>query len=243
MKRSRIFAIPLILLAYCSCDSGNIIEKERTFDQTGLTVKLTGSVSGIDQWPEEYDVVLAAFNDESPYSLIQKHVEADAMPLTMSNIPPEASTIELCIVDRLRERVATIKKMDITDAMIRHAKDTLQMEVGTIEAGMFSTIKRVVFVEKGECTRCHGEPVRAAGKLSLLPDHAYTALVGQASTTDPTQVRVVPNDADASWLIRVLTPGNEHLTRYADHPNILNNEYDQKFLKLLRDWVNAGAKE
>lgn len=230
MKKISIFAALLSLLVFAACDSGNIYPKEISFEQNGLVTKLTGEISGFDQWPEEYDLVLAAFGKDSPYSIVQKHVSPGS-PLVLDNISPQASTIELAIVDRLRERIVTFDKVEVTDAMRKNERDTLRLEVSKVDAGMFSTLKRVVFVEKGECSRC------------LLPEHAYAALVNHTATVDPTQTRVVPGDADHSFLVRVLTPGNSGLTRYADHPNILNNEQDLKYFKLLKDWINHGAKE
>lgn len=230
MKKISIFAALLSLLVFAACDSGNIYPKEISFEQDGLVAKLTGEISGFDQWPEEYDLVLAAFGKDSPYSIVQKHVSPGS-PLVLDNISPQASTIELAIVDRLRERIVTFDKVEVTDAMRKNERDTLRLEVSKVDAGMFSTLKRVVFVEKGECSRC------------LLPEHAYAALVNHTATVDPTQTRVVPGDADHSFLVRVLTPGNSGLTHYADHPNILNNEQDLKYFKLLKDWINHGAKE
>lgn len=243
MRKSSIFALALAAFVTSACDSGDIRETEIEFDHSGLTAKLTGNITGLTQWPEEYDVVLAAFDGESNYSIVQKHIEAGTGQVVLSNIAAEATSLEFCVVDRLRERVATFRKVDITDDMRRNEGDTLRLNVGDFDAGMFNTIKQVVFVEQGECTRCHREPARAAGKLSLLPEMAYAQLVGQPSVVDPSQQRVKPRRADESWLVRVLTPGNERLTHYADHPNILNNEQDQKYLKLLRDWIDAGAHE
>lgn len=242
MKKISIFAAVLSLWAFAACDSGNIYPKEIPIENEGLIAKLTGDISGFDQWPEEYDLVLAAFGKDNQYSIVQKHV-SPGNPLVLANISPQTSTIELAIVDRLRERIATLGKIDVTDAMRQNERDTIRLEVGRVDAGMFNTIKRVVFVEKGECSRCHGNPGKAAGGMSLQPDNAYAALINQPSKVDPTQTRVVPSDADRSWLVRVLLPGNEHLTHYADHPNILNNEQDLKYLKLLKDWINHGAKE
>lgn len=242
MKKISIFAALLSLLVFVACDSGNIYPKEISFEHDGLVAKLTGEISGFDQWPEEYDLVLAAFGKDSPYSIVQKHVSPGS-PLVLDNISPQASTIELAIVDRLRERIVTLDKVEVTDAMRKNERDTLRLEVNKVDAGMFSTLKRVVFVEKGECSRCHGHPDKAAAGMSLLPEHAYAALVNHTATVDPTQTRVVPGDADHSFLVRVLTPGNGGLTHYADHPNILNNEQDLKYFKLLKDWINHGAKE
>lgn len=243
MKKRSIFALGLVAFVASACDSGDIRESEIQFDHSGLTAQLTGHIAGLSQWPEEYDVVLAAFDGESNYSIVQKHIEAGATQVVLSNISPEATSLEFCVVDRLRERVATFRKMDITDEMRSQECDTLRFDVGRFDAGMFSTIKQVVFVDQGECTRCHREPSRAAGKLSLLPELAYEQLVGRPSSVEPSQQRVVAGRADESWLMRVLTPGNEKLTHYADHPNILNNEQDQKYLKLLRGWIDAGARE
>lgn len=236
--------LPVVL----ACDSGDIPEKLPPSTAQGMSVRLTGTLQGVDRWSDHYDIVLAAFTPGSDYTSIQKslavdHVEGKPDTLLLSGIPPEVGSIELCVVDRLRERIATLHRIDVTDAMRSRPRDTLRMEVGSIDVSMFSVVERLVFAERGECTRCHGDPSRAAGHLSLLAGNAHSALVGHASALDPSQTRVLPGNSAESWLVRVLTPGNESLTRYADHPNILNNEVDLKYLKLLKDWIDDGARD
>ncbi len=240
-----VCAAILILTALASCDSGDIVEREPELEHTGLTAVLEGTLTGMQQWPETYDIALAAYAKDNVYSLVQKHVQTDGdgkVRLELANISPDAATIELCVTDRLRERVLTFERIEVTEAMRRDTDTPIRLDVGQLDVGMFSAIRREVFEERGECTRCHGTPERAAAGMSLLADYAYDHLVGHAAKVDPTQTRVLPGDAEGSWLVRVLTPGNGSLTRYKDHPNILNNEQDKGYIDLIRAWINTGAQ-
>ena len=124
--------------------------------------------------------------------------------------------------------------------MFERTRDTLRFEVGRTNVSMYSVVEDQLF--DNLCSKCHGNNGRAAAAMDLRKGHAYGATVGVAAHLDPTQQRIEAGNADNSWLVRVLTEGNEGLTHYKDHTLILNNERDSKYFTLLKDWINAGAK-
>ena len=78
--------------------------------------------------------------------------------------------------------------------------------------------------------------------MDLRKGYAYASTVNVSSHIDPMQKRIVPGNAKNSWIVRVLTPGYENLTHYKDHTLILDNDRDNKYFSLLKDWINNGAQ-
>lgn len=72
----------------------------------------------------------------------------------------------------------------------------------------FSSIQRDIFnstdtAGRAACTSCHNiEGASIAANLNLTGAAAYNALVNAPSTGKPTAIRVVPGDANASYLIQ-----------------------------------------
>ncbi len=140
----------------------------------------------------------------------------------------------------MRERVATFSDLKLTPKMFERTRDTLRFDVGRSNVGMYAVVEDHLF--DNLCSKCHGTNGHAAAGMDLRKGHAYAATVGVASRLNPEAQRIVPGQADNSWLVHVLTEGNEGLTHYKDHTLILNNERDSKYFTLLKDWINAGAK-
>ena len=122
-------------LLLASCDSGNIHEEMVTTTREGLTVRMTGRLRGAESWSDRYQVVLAAFADGSDYTLVQKEIpsqliDGDSVNLVLSGVPSEANRVQLCVVDRVRERVATFSDLKLTPKMFERTRDTLRFDVG-----------------------------------------------------------------------------------------------------------------
>ena len=141
------------------------------------------------------------------------------------------------VATRSRTRSTT---QSCTPKMFERTRDTLRFDVGRSNVGMYAVVEDHLF--DNLCSKCHGTNGHAAAGMDLRKGHAYAATVGVASRLNPEAQRIVPGQADNSWLVRVLTEGNEGLTHYKDHTLILNNERDSKYFTLLKDWINAGAK-
>ena len=120
--------------------------------------------------------MVAAFDATSPYALITKNLTAEGnTELTMNAIPQEATTVELCVIDRLRQRVVTI---EATEANATPG-DTIKMDVGTIDVGMLAQLQHNVFTPR--CAGCHGLSSYAAAGVNLTERKTYGNIVGRSS--------------------------------------------------------------
>ena len=63
MKRF-IAILPLIAFTLTSCDDGFVTDPVYESEQTGYIVKITGTFDGVDQWTDNYNVVVAAFSED-----------------------------------------------------------------------------------------------------------------------------------------------------------------------------------
>ena len=114
---SLLWCCAVVLLS--ACDSGNIEEDTTTAAREGLSIRLSGRLSGAATWSDRYQLVLAAFDGGSDYSLVQKEIptqllDGDSVNFVLSGIPAEAEKVQLCVVDRVRERVATFADFNST---------------------------------------------------------------------------------------------------------------------------------
>lgn len=55
----------------------------------------------------------------------------------MTGVSDKVTTIELCVINRLRKRVISFRSMDDLTAV----DDTILMDVGTVDAGMYHGIQ------------------------------------------------------------------------------------------------------
>lgn len=109
----------------------------------------------------------------------------------------------------------------------------------------FSSIQRNIF-ESGDsagrvaCVSCHN-PANAivAGNLDLVGPGAYARLVNVPSSGKPGAVRVIPGDADNSYLVRKL----EGAADIAGERMPLNGPYlTSAQIDVIRRWIAMGAR-
>jgi len=238
MKINRLVLALALGFTLVACDDGSIPEKKVESEHTGYTVKMTGTITGLNTWNSDYNLVLAAFSDESEYALVQQKVPstaAEGVNMTIYNVSASASTLELCVTDILRRRILTVSKMDITtDA---NPADTVCLDVGNINAGMLATIQAGVF--NTTCVQCHGGSTSSAANLNLTSGNAHSNLVNVASTRVSGGVRVLVGDAENSVLHKVINPGNAAGLSFS-HEGMIT---DSKVLNLVDEWINGGAQE
>jgi hypothetical protein len=111
-------------------------------------------------------------------------------------------------------------------------------------APTFASIQQLVFetAETGgrrNCTACHHDVGRTpAGGLNLMHDRAYDSLVNVASPNKPGAIRVVPGNADASYIVHKV----EGRAGIAGVRMPLNGPYltDGQIL-ILKRWIDIGA--
>lgn len=240
MRRNILFPTVFLLFVtiFSSCDEGRIYEKEVVVTQEGRTMKLIGKISGIRNWASGYDVVVAGFEDKDEYSVISKSLPASAdgidLTMTLSGIPENVTTLKLCVVNRLRKSVADFQVL--TKEEMNATTDTIVMNVGTVDVGMFNTVQTQVFDRR--CIGCHGDNGRAARGLFLTKGQSYSHLVEVPSSIDGNYFLVKPGDVENSYIHLVL---NKEGYDGHGHLDILSGEPDM--LTLIDDWINNGAQE
>lgn len=230
----RSFLLVLPLLA--SCDDGKIYDNVKTdSSQSGSVVRLTADVKGADSWPSAYSVVIAGFG-ENEYAYISKGITVSSsgkLDIVMSGVPADVRTVELCVINQLRKRVISFYSSEI-----QHQEDTIHIEAGTIDAGMFSSVQREIFDKT--CINCHGKSTTPAGGLYLTEGKSYEALVNvPALLSTEGLCYVKPGNVDSSFLHIALNTdisANWHM----DHLEMITQN---DLLKLLDDWIGNGAKK
>ena len=227
-----VFTLSTLLLA--SCDDGFVTDPVYESEQTGYNVKITGTFDGVDQWADNYNVVVAAFCEDDEYSSIQKTIQTDGeeTAITLSNVPSGAKIIEIAVTNTLRKRVSTFYRYDVEDVS---ADDTVRIDVGKQNVSMFSAINNTIFQGTATtCSRCHsGE--KAARGLDLSAENAYKNLVGVKSNKDATLNRVTAGDAENSMLYKIITDDSGfHKGFFSDYG---------AFVNIIKSWIDNGAKE
>lgn len=242
MKRPILYTIICAAAGLCtSCDEGDIVDRTVTDGTDTYVMEFQGQVSGIDNWAEGYDIVIAAFDDEGEYSIIQKQLAKDdadrSTSIVVGGVPKTARTIELCATNKLRRRIVSFATLAVDP--LAAAGDTLRLTLtAPLDLGMFATIQRCVFDGTAyNCSLCHGaENGRAS--LDLSTGHSYANLVNTPSSRIDGAQRVVPRNSAESALHLTLAEGNPAALRF-DHSNLL----DEWMRRLIDDWIDHGAKE
>jgi len=229
----------LSLAIFISCDDGSVTEK--TIDvPDGRTARLTALVSGADTWPKGYDLAFAGFSSDDDYASVVRLLRPAAdgtVDVTLTNIPSEVTSLELCIVNTLHQRVSTYARLEGTALQ---TDDLILLRAGDVDVGMYATLQTDFFDRR--CISCHGGSSFAARGLYLTSGKSYEALVGAPSKRVEGQLLVEPGSPRSSILYQVVTTD---LT--ADwgqsHADMLSPEKDSHLLTLLADWIRNGAKE
>ena len=224
---STIAGLLALLALAASCDDGRLYADRLILPEEGRVVRLTATLDGLDTWADGYSVVLAGFGEGSDYAVIADDGTVD---ITMSGVAEEVTTLEVCAINRIRKRVATYYELDCSTL----ADDTLRIDAGRLDVGMFATIQQDIFDRT--CTGCHGE-----GRwLDLSAGASHATLVGQPSTVFEGRTRVLPGHAAESVLYTILTT-DESANLATDHRTQFTLS-DEQFA-LIEDWIDGGAGE
>lgn len=235
-----LFALAAVCGLLSACDDGRIYEKELVIPKEGFTLKMTGELTGMDTWPSRYNVVLAAFNEGGENAVKSVTVpascnDAGRVSVSLSGLKADVADLELCVVDLTRDRVISYKKVERADFNI--VGDTLYMEVGKVDLGMYKAIQTSVFNAK--CVSCHGAQGNAPRDLFLTEGKSYADLVDVQSKAVPQYKLVSPGNPSESLLPLAL---NENGLLHHDHSDILEARSKNTQVSLIRDWIKAGAK-
>lgn len=230
-----IIAAALVSLSLAACDEGRIYDDTVIGSRDGITVRLSGQLSGIGTWPGGYNVVVAGFDDRSDYALISKSVgvpdEDGNVEVEMTGVGDGVVTLELCVINRLRQRVVTFASVPAGNTSV------VDIDAGVLDVSMFGAIQSSVFGTT--CSNCHGASNHAAAGLYLTEGMSYGSLVGQPSVKDDAMLRVSPGDASSSMLYQTVA-GDVSATWNYDHTKEIISVVT---LDLIKDWIDDGAKQ
>lgn len=223
----------LLTLGVGGCDEGRIYDEPSEGDfGGGGTATLTGSVRNVDEWPEGYTLAIAGFGEGDDYASIVKnvHIGDDGVcDEVMSGIPADVSSVELCVVDRLRRRVVSYVK-----AAYDASRPEVRLQADDIDVSMTGAVQDEIF--SPTCANCHGAAGHAAASLFLTPGKSRDNLVGVPSTVVEGETRVVGGNADASLLYQILTGDMSSSWHYDHSVEVI----DPVKINLLRDWIEGG---
>lgn len=236
MKKYILFLfLFLFIFIFASCDEGRLYQDRLIVPEEGRVVKLHVNMSGVDTWPDGYTIVLAGFNADKEYSLIAKSIPNNGdVDLVMAGIGEDVTSIELCVTNRIRERVYSFYTQDFSTV----GADTVRVDAGIVNAGMFNAIQQGIFLGKS-CVGCHGTSTTAAAKLDLKEDVSYNDLVNRPSVVKPEWMRVEPGNSDESMLYQILSSSISKEWGH-DHSQEIESSIT---LDMLKDWIDSGAKE
>ncbi len=241
MKKSFLhtaLATSAFLLA--ACDSGDIEEKIYTAEDTGQVVKVTATISGLGDWDDDYNVALAGFNDNSNFAVMQRtlpHSIEDGTPveLILNNVTENISTVEFAITDKLRGRVITLSSVAMAD--YSESKDTIRMNLGTLDVSMFGVLQTGMF--NVACIQCHGGNGRSAAGLNLTDGMSYDQLVDVPSSRIEGSYRVVSGEPEQSVMRMILHEGGEDILHY-NHTEVLSSQFKtnlDEVQNLIDEWI------
>lgn len=227
----------LTAIALTACDDGRIYEKTISYKE-GRIVKLTGTLTGLANWPDDYSIALAGFDGTDEYAVISKAISKNAdgqVSIVLSGINDEVNTVRLCVLDRLRRQV-----MSFRDIELEQTRDTVYMDAGTIDVSMLNAIQQAYF--NTTCANCHGASNRAAAGLYLTQGRSYGALVDQPSARVPDIKMVEPGSA-ANSLLHIILHQEQVEGITMTHRDLVSEQNEQNILPLIDSWINNGAKE
>lgn len=246
---SKILLGLMSALALSSCDDGDIKTSSAVTLKDGYVVKVTGALANASSWSElgkSYTLVVAGFAEGDSFPTISKIIPpaSESIDITLSGMENSVSTVELCAINSIYKRVVSYDTIfSFQDNPDWDPRDTIFYEADGRDVGVYSGIYSKLFAGKGKCFRCHGEGSAAADMHLVGKENSYAELVGVDAKTVSGSKRVVAGDADNSVLYRVATEAKTDgaLPWHYDHvSNVDGLDYNNQ--KLLRDWINAGAK-
>ncbi len=238
MNKYNSIVIILSFLAFASCDDGRIYEKDTSFKE-GKIVKTTGTITGLDNWQTGYNIAIAGFDDEDPYAIISRVITpTDAekpLKIVLAGIDDNVTHMELCVLNRLRQRVVTLQEFPLEET-----RDTIRFDIGNVNASMYGVIQSQLF--NISCTACHGGNGFAAAGLNLTEGNSYAAMLNQPSKKVEGLSIVTPGDKENS-VLHLLLNTDLSSSWHQNHADMLNKERSANLLKLIDDWIDGGADE
>lgn len=230
----RYLVIAALALWLTACDEGKIYPEDVVAGYDGLSITVKGDFRGCSGYDGSgYSVVVAAFKDGDNYAIVSKPVADGSDDLVLKNVDPSVKTIEVCVINRLRERVISFVSQDVN---VEDGTSDIIFNAGEVDVEPFNAINHNIFATS--CVQCHGATGISAASLNLTMEEAYRNLVDVPSSVIAGEMRVAPGDATASTLWQVLATDISEAWAF-DHSNLLTPERSG----FVEYWINSGADD
>lgn len=220
-----------VILSFASCDEGRINIDNYVQSEEGGSARFSGYVKGIETWSSGYSLALAGFEESNDYAIVSKNIESfisdGICDVTLSGIPSEVTTIELCAIDRLRRRIATFLTVDFNQQ-----ESHLQIDADDIDISMENAIQTEIF--NTTCVQCHGATGHAAAGLDLLDGNSFGNLISVPSRKLPGMERVTPGKSSESELFLILDSDISADWNYDHSVEVVRPER----IELIRNWID-----
>ncbi len=215
------------------CDDGKIYPDTSTIEATGFTLTMKGEITGCAQYDgASYTAVLAAFEEGNEFAVVSKNLSDVTDDVTVTNVDRKVSTVEVCIINRLRKRIVTLASQNVSG----DTDNDVIFNVGEVNVSPFSGINHDIF--STTCLQCHGGTETAATGLDLNASKAYADLVNVPSTVVEGEKIVDPGNASASTLWQIVATDVSQSWRF-DHSNLLTTDKSS----FIEFWINNGAHD
>lgn len=215
------------------CDDGKIYPDDSTIEATGLTLTMKGDISGCGQYEgSSFTVALAAFEEGNEFAVVSKNLSDGSGDITVTNVDRDISTVEVCIINRLRKRIFTLASQSVAGT----TGGDIIFNAGDVDVSPFAAISNGIFATT--CLQCHGATGTAAAGLDLSPGKAYSDMVNVPSSVADGEMIVSPGNASASTLWQIVATDISDSWRF-DHSNLLTSDQSS----FIEFWINNGAHD
>ncbi len=218
-----------------ACDDGKIYPPNPD-EATGGKATLNTLFTGIEAWPSEYLLIMAAFGEDESMPVISKIIsppkqETTPVSVTLNGLSNEIKKITVSIANQGRQPLFHCYSQNVENM----GEAQIELAVNEINLASYSRIQQQVF--NNYCTTCHGAGDYAAGDLDLTEEQSYANLVNQEASLAPEGESFVhPGEASNSFLVTIL---KEDLIRY-NHTDVLPED---ELITLIETWINQGAEK
>ncbi|MCQ2192511.1 MAG: hypothetical protein MJZ23_06570 [Paludibacteraceae bacterium] len=240
LKIKELVALLAFVTFATSCDDGNIHDVLHLDINEGYAIRLKGNIKNMSQWESgKYQIAVAAFAVQDSYPLLAKSLPQTEgeIDFRFEGINPDCETIELCVLNRINKKVASLATLfNRGEDGNRAIEDTIYYNAGELDAGMYATIQASIFNKR--CAFCHGMGETPAAGLYLTDGNSFESLVNVPSKKVDSLMRVEPNHAERSTLYKVLTEYNEYSAWHYDHTKFF---YGNSMSNLVKEWISQGA--
>lgn len=224
----------LVAVVLYSCDSGDIYPKEESENQMDVDVTGVFHFTGLETFPENYNLVFGAFKDDSPYPISAKQLSKPSssgdITVSLTGIPQDATYIGLYLVQQhSNTKMHSFFRYDLD----KTPTEDIEIPPQEINLAVFGRIQKQVFAQ---CLQCHGGSGFAAAGLHLTEGKSYSDLVNIEAIHNTAKMRIAPNNLSGSYLIDVLK--GEVLQN--QHSSLSSLKEDD--IELIKQWVLKGAE-